>query len=255
MGEMIRMPHGEADCCEESCFGDAPVERHGYQFVGFGHGSFSQVNDMEFVGRGRGNYEKQQRTHVDGYRCRPLCAGIVTGVAILVTLSIVAATVIQSSASTMADSPGDPTGIFNHVTGVGAANGPSYDCSLGFENWQDAWTVKHQRWCCFLESRGCAEKVVHRDHFIHVVRHGDDMHGHFSHYFAGGDAAYDTQSQIYDCTMGIPSWQSLWSQSKKVWCCDHSHGEVMVPLRSYCCTSLHIGCQDGYHRNPMESSE
>ena len=30
-----------------------------------------QVNDMEFVGRGRGNYEKQQRTHVDGYRCRP----------------------------------------------------------------------------------------------------------------------------------------------------------------------------------------
>ena len=26
---------------------------------------------MEFVGRGRGNYEKQQRTHVDGYRCRP----------------------------------------------------------------------------------------------------------------------------------------------------------------------------------------
>ena len=35
----------------------------------------------------------------------------------------------------------------------------------------------------FLESRGCAEKVVHRDHFIHVVRHGDDMHGHFSHCF------------------------------------------------------------------------
>lgn len=23
--------------------------------------------------------------------------------------------------------------------------------------------------------------------------------------------------RIYDCTMGIPSWQSLWSQSKKVW--------------------------------------
>ncbi len=35
----------------------------------------------------------------------------------------------------------------------------------------------------FLENRGCAEKVVHRDHFIQVVRHGDDMHGHFSHCF------------------------------------------------------------------------
>eukprot|EP00438_Fugacium_kawagutii_P014833 Skav234807 [mRNA] locus=scaffold69:622508:627339:- [translate_table: standard] len=145
---------------------------------------------MEFVGRGRGDYDKQQRTVVKSYQCRP----------------------VQSDSSSQA-----------------------YDCDVGFDHWREAWTVRHQRWCCFLQNRGCAEKIVHRDHYIQVLQQGDAMHGHFSHRITDDDpmASYDpaSGSQIYDCTMGIPSWQSLWSQSKKVWCCDHSEGEVMRPLR------------------------
>lgn len=35
----------------------------------------------------------------------------------------------------------------------------------------------------FLQNRGCAEKIVHRDHYIQVLQQGDAMHGHFSHRF------------------------------------------------------------------------
>ena len=81
----------------------------------------------------------------------------------------------------------------------------AYDCNIGFEHWREAWTLRHQRWCCplswpvllpvvipvavarsnrgFSENKACAEKIVHRDHYIQVIRHGDAMHGHFSHSF------------------------------------------------------------------------
>ncbi|CAL1137980.1 unnamed protein product [Cladocopium goreaui] len=249
-GVVLMPSQGDGFCeCEDSCFNDGPRrERQGYHYVGHGHGSFSQVNEMEFVGRGRGNYEKQHRTLVQGYQCRPQCVAIASGALLVATIFIIAAILHAQNAQNAAADDATP-GIFRHpgnVRGTGA-----YDCNLGFEHWREAWTLRHQRWCCFSENKACAEKIVHHDHYIQVIRHGDAMHGHFSHRIA---ASYDPEAdnQIYDCTMGIPSWQSLWSQSKKVWCCDHSHGEVMLPLRSYCCTSLHIGCQDGYHRKSLD---
>lgn len=244
---------GDGFCeCEDSCFNNGPRrERQGYHYVGRGHGSFSQVSDMEFVGRGRGNYEKQHRTFVQGYQCRPHCVAIASGALLVATIFIIAAILLKPQNPAADSIDATPPGIFRHGTALDGTAGANYDCNLGFNHWREAWTLRHQRWCCFSENKACAEKIVHRDHYIQVIRHGDAMHGHFSHRVA---ASYDPEadSQIYDCTMGIPSWQSLWSQSKKVWCCDHSHGQVMLPLRSYCCTSLHIACQDGYHRKPFD---
>ncbi|CAK9053365.1 Hypothetical protein SCF082_LOCUS29077 [Durusdinium trenchii] len=290
--ELVQLPDEEGECdCTESFLGNpGPPPAPEYHYVGRGHGDFNQVNKMEFVGQGRGNYEVQHETHIDGYRVRwywVIILGSLLAVVATAALTSILASLMdhrQSDAHQLGVDCHDAghlqfwnpsqralccekahigcpaqTKLFEHTgtAPVSPISAPTYDCDQGFENWQDAWTVRHQRYCCYLRQRACAVKIVHRDHYITVRREGDSSHGHFTHSYAGesggpedAHGSRDDLGQTYDCIAGLSAWQSGWSQSKKVWCCDHSFQESMRPLRNYCCRSLHIGCEN-YRRNPF----
>ena len=44
-----------------------------------------------------------------------------------------------------------------------------YDCDAGFDDYKNAWSPKHQRFCCYLRRRACEVKVVNHDKYITVT--------------------------------------------------------------------------------------
>lgn len=44
-----------------------------------------------------------------------------------------------------------------------------YDCERGFDDWHNKWSLRHQRYCCYLRRRGCPVKVVNHDKYITVT--------------------------------------------------------------------------------------
>lgn len=84
---------GGGDACGACCFeADPEAVRHEerWVYVGEGAGSYSQVANMEMVGAGRGEFEKERYTTVTGWRVRACCVGttcFLTVIAILLPIA------------------------------------------------------------------------------------------------------------------------------------------------------------------------
>lgn len=77
----------------------------------------------------------------------------------------------------------------------------AYDCSEGFSNWEQGWSVGKRVYCCLHEDKGC-QTITNPD----------------------APAAPTPEPDNFECDVGAHNWRMGWSIGKKGWCCDEGKG-------------------------------
>lgn len=121
-----------------------------------------------------------------------------------------------------------------------------FNCHAGYSNWYFGWSKTKQDWCCAHESRGC--EGTWKGHMHVHASMGASIH-------AAAAGAGKATGTIYDCDAGYSNWEHGWSDSKKLWCCEHHekgcadhhcyHGEPddwSEEKSQYCCGHFQRGC-------------
>jgi len=195
-------------CCEPS---GVQVGEGNFEYVGSGRGNYERVQQLTYVGAGGGDYAREEVVTYSSYRCRTCCILfmillILGGIAALVYLLLPQGTQRQEDESTQqATMPFDcHAGLWNwdrawsvekkhwccdhENKGCSTTTSLPFDCAAGFSNWQDGWSVAKKHWCCTHVNRGCIIPTT-------VV------------------------TKPYECSVGLSNWEAGWSPGKKMWCC------------------------------------
>ncbi|CAJ1346323.1 unnamed protein product, partial [Effrenium voratum] len=183
-------------------------------YKGKGQGSYEQKSSMEFMGAGRGAYEREVMK--SSARCRPACLAVGC-CGLLVLLGLLAF-------------------FLFYRPEVGQSEvGP--DCVTDYHDWQHLWTMERRSLCCRQVGRGCSpqDQVVHvpvpQPSHIHYVPVPvpSPSHSHVvyhTHYIHSPDHVIYVHDRppnhfTYDCHAGYSNWYFGWSLNKKSWCCGH----------------------------------
>ncbi|CAK9033622.1 unnamed protein product, partial [Durusdinium trenchii] len=166
---------------------------------------------MQYLGAGRGAYERDIVKTYTGYRCRPFCW-------LLPLLLIPIGFLIWHYWPRPAQNP-IPTGP---------------DCETGYHDYENLWTEQRQAYCCKYAGRACgqAPRVIHQIVHVPVVEKGRNHyvpvpvptppHVVYKTHVVQlpPKIVYQHDETHYDCHAGYSNWYFGWSDRKKSWCCD-----------------------------------
>lgn len=110
-----------------------------------------------------------------------------------------------------------------------------FDCAVAFSNWEAAWSIPKQVYCCSHESRGCTELVaMNRETTTPSAPYdcevalgtktdawSDSKKSWCCKKVGTGCTTRTQPDDLIDCDVGSHNWQEVWSARKKVWCCEH----------------------------------
>mmetsp|Transcript_124881 Transcript_124881/g.278812 ORF Transcript_124881/g.278812 Transcript_124881/m.278812 type:complete len:846 (+) Transcript_124881:122-2659(+) len=186
-----------------------------WRHVGDGRGHYQMVDDMKYVGHGRGSFELEAVRDM-AWRFRNSCIGCVG-------LWALTALVLWLWTCWRVD-PAEPREM-RVVTSL------PYDCAAGLSNWRAGWSINKKAWCCQHAGVACAAAPCH---------HGCGAPTNPCHHGCWAPAP-TTSYCAYDCFAGYSNWQKGWSASKKVYCCAHEGRGCPAPVT----TSLPYDCNAG----------
>lgn len=215
---------GGGDGCGACCFeADPEAVRHEerWVYVGEGAGSYSQVANMEMVGAGRGEFEKEKYTTATGWRLRTCCVGITCFLTVLAILLPIA----WANDWWSAPMPGMDVG--NECLGID---------SVAMMESMDEHSVMFRENCCLqgyanfcgqAPATPAPEKLVVHDKYYTQVKNV-----HVPHMVPVPIPPPPRQvithkvyvhTAAYDCTEGLSVFKSQWSPQHQRYCCYKSH--------------------------------
>eukprot|EP00438_Fugacium_kawagutii_P015518 Skav201959 [mRNA] locus=scaffold103:209139:211104:+ [translate_table: standard] len=129
------------------CFEEDGVRLGQWRYQGHGQGAYEKVEDLKFVGEGRGSWDREVLPA--GWRCRwtSLCLCF-----LLLTLAAIAVAYVMFSKFGSAVGAMDVPG-FSPV---------AFDCSLEVEHWETFWTDEKKAWRKFPVCHGWKTKEKRR---------------------------------------------------------------------------------------------
>eukprot|EP00930_Biecheleria_cincta_P040992 TRINITY_DN28075_c0_g1_i1.p1 TRINITY_DN28075_c0_g1~~TRINITY_DN28075_c0_g1_i1.p1 ORF type:complete len:420 (+),score=81.98 TRINITY_DN28075_c0_g1_i1:66-1325(+) len=199
---------GKAACAGGLCSEpETPPQQSHWHHADDARGQYVNIEKMEYVGQGAGgNFSLRAERRLN--LCFSCCI-------VFLVLGIVcvagAITYVQLERHhswrlfwQKAEPPKTPTEMY-------------FDCSDDYFNWEMAWSIPKQHFCCNKFGRGCPSPETSTD--TYACTEGDvaswvlnKQNYCCSHYTLG--------CLQYDCIADRDDWQQKWSQPKKAFCCE-----------------------------------
>ncbi|CAK9072662.1 unnamed protein product, partial [Durusdinium trenchii] len=288
------MAHGYAPTAMEDdgcggvgglCFESDGVRYGHWRHYGHGQGAYEKVEDLKYVGQGRGSWDREVLP--TGWRCRfssLACCFLVLVAAALAVGYAISGRAFHSAVGNLAGLRFDCTAAIDSWetvwtdekkayccarVGHGCAAQP-YDCQAARGNWQAAWSEAKKKWCCEFEGSCPGGSTMQFDcSGTEADWSSDKKNWCCKEHNRGCDVA-----EPYDCRAGVTNWQNGWSDHKKYWCCNKYDVACPNPVvfdcdagysnwqrtwsadkKAWCCGRLHRGCDtpqpfdcdDGFH--------
>lgn len=196
---------GKASCggglCSEP---EVPQQQNDWHYAADGRGQYVNVEKMEYVGQDAGfSLRAQRRLNL----CFSCCT-IFLSLAIVLIAGAVTCLLLQRHS---------PHLFRQKAKATKASEELSFDCSDDYFNWEVAWSIPKQHFCCNKFGRGCPSPETSTD--TYACTEGDvakwvliKQNYCCSHYTLG--------CLQYDCMAERDDWQLKWSQPKKAFCCE-----------------------------------
>jgi len=215
------------------------------------------VNAYDYVGEGGGSWEKEEVIEHLGWRLKPaafvFCFGLVASA--LVVVLAMHLTERETPSTTLRAVLGPQQVAFDCESDDGwtvakehfcCANfrmhchaGPwpqpppqpppppqQFDCSVGFEAWQELWSPPKKAWCCKFAQRGC---------WVLPAPKPQPPPPPPPHPPCPTQPAPPPLCPLprlppgFDCGADFANWGSNWSEDKKKWCCKRAVRGCPVP--------------------------
>ncbi|CAE7835492.1 ran [Symbiodinium sp. CCMP2592] len=204
--------------------------------TGQGRGAYEKIEDMQFVGQGRGSWDRE-RLPVYGWRCN-ICCLCFCGLLLLAVIVSLLMGIFWRQWTFAADHRPHSDALqiqfdcaldyFHWETvwtdekkafccsqlGKGCAvttQAPAFDCDAAYDNWHAAWSKAKKVHCCATEQKGCT---------------GDDCYDGDQDTWTDPKRTWCCEKHAlgcpkddYDCRAGVTNWRHGWSESKKYFCC------------------------------------
>ncbi|CAE7448358.1 Pus1, partial [Symbiodinium sp. CCMP2456] len=204
--------------------------------TGQGRGAYEKIEDMQFVGQGRGSWDRE-RLPVYGWRCN-ICCLCFCGLLLLAVIVSLVMGIFWRQWTFAADHHPHSDALqiqfdcaldyFHWETvwtdekkafccaqlGKGCAvttQAPAFDCDAAYDNWHAAWSKAKKVHCCATEQRGCSGDDCYED--------DQDTWTDAKRTWCCQKHALGCPKDDYDCRAGVTNWRHGWSESKKYFCC------------------------------------
>lgn len=203
------------------------VDRTGWKFGGDGRGQYESLHGgagYDYVGEGKGSFEKEITLHYSGWRVRRGCVALLV---FAVCLLVVGILLVVHTAARQA-------GLIATDGGSSWALGTTlepFDCIAGYFNWRHSWTDDKKAWCCVHYARACSVTTTTTAMAFACQEEHSNLEAvwsfqkrHWCCKYSNIGCPQDnvaTQHGLarirYDCSSG--NARQLWSASKRAWCC------------------------------------
>lgn len=171
------------------------------QYVGTGKGAYLEVSKYRYVGVGSGEFDIIEEPSKCQLSLRSALLLLGVGVGVIVTLVAVgiwhfcapragAGAAAARTSKTAADR--DAAGALLAASAASVLRPSSkaaftFDCVMGYTDWEHRWTSEKKEYCCKTFRRGCNATAA--------------------------------ASRKFDCKVGTEHWETGWSDEKRTWCC------------------------------------
>lgn len=195
---------GKASCggglCSEP---ETPHKQNDWHYAADSRGQYVNVEKMEHVGQDSFSLRTQRRLNI----CLSCCA-VFLSVAIVLIAGAIIYLLLQRHSGHL---------FWQKAKATKASEEVSFDCSDDYFNWEMAWSVPKQHFCCNKFGRGCPSPETSTDTYACTEGDVADWGLGKQNYCC---SRYTLGCQQYDCMAERDDWQLKWSQPKKAFCCE-----------------------------------
>lgn len=133
-----------------------------------------------------------------------------------------------------------------------------YDCDMGYDAWEAAWSPEQKHWCCARSNRAC--DLFDCNAGVQNLEAGWSQEKKEFCCSKTGQGCGRTD-HAFDCNLDYDKWDSVWSAEQRRWCCSHTNkaceqfncnaGVANLeagwsrPKKEYCCSKVGKGCAAG----------